>query len=165
MGNVDGRPTEGALDKALAVLGAFTPERGPIGVSDVARIAGVSKSTAFRILSTFVEWRYLEREGSAYAIGPRLSIQDSPTELAQDMKAVVREQLAQGKSEEEVTAYFVEKYGEWILLQPKAEGFNLTVYLLPVFSLVLGGGVVAMGIRRWTRNAPPASDEPLEPEY
>src|SRR5690554_2720698 len=50
-----------------------------------------------------------------------LSIQDSPTELAQDMKAVVREQLAQGKSEEEVTAYFVEKYGEWILLQPKAE--------------------------------------------
>jgi len=94
-----------------------------------------------------------------------LSIQDSPTELAQDMKAVVREQLAQGKSEEEVTAYFVEKYGEWILLQPKAEGFNLTVYLLPVFSLVLGGGVVAMGIRRWTRNAPPASDEPLEPEY
>ena len=77
MGNGDGRPTEGALDKALAVLGAFTPERGPIGVSDVARIAGVSKSTAFRILSTFVEWRYLEREGSAYAIGPRLSIQDS----------------------------------------------------------------------------------------
>lgn len=77
MGNGDGRSPEGALDKALAVLGAFTPERGPIGVSDVARIAGVSKSTAFRILSTFVEWRYLEREGSAYAIGPRLSIQDS----------------------------------------------------------------------------------------
>ncbi len=59
------------------------------------------------------------------------SIQESPAELAKEMRQVVREQLAAGRSSEEVKAYFVSKYGEWILLEPKAHGANLTVYLLP----------------------------------
>jgi cytochrome c-type biogenesis protein CcmH len=81
-----------------------------------------------------------------------LSIEDSPSELAQEMKAVVREQLAAGKSPEEVKLYFVEKYGEWILLQPKAEGFNLVVYLLPVVFVLGGIAFVVFAVRRWTRS-------------
>src|SRR5262245_24132579 len=61
-----------------------------------------------------------------------LSLQDSPSGLAQEMRAVVKDQLRSGKSDEQVKAYFVSKYGEWILLQPPAHGFNLAVYLLPV---------------------------------
>lgn len=80
-----------------------------------------------------------------------LSIEDSPTELALEMRAVIRDQLAEGRTPEEIEEYFVSKYGEWILLQPKPEGFNLAVYALPVMALVLGGGVVAMSVRRWTR--------------
>ncbi len=68
-----------------------------------------------------------------------LSIADSPSELAQEMKGLVREQLASGKSPEQVRAYFIDKYGEWVLLAPKPEGFNLLVYLLPA-ALVMGGG-------------------------
>lgn len=49
-----------------------------------------------------------------------VSIQDSPAELAQQMRDLVREQLRTGKSPDEVKAYFVSKYGEWILLQPRA---------------------------------------------
>ena len=69
------------------------------------------------------------------------SIQDSPSELAQEMKGVVRDQLASGKSPEEVKAYFVTKYGEWILLEPKASGFNLVAYLLPVVMVVVGSAL------------------------
>src|SRR5687767_959816 len=47
-----------------------------------------------------------------------LSIADSPSELSQQMKDVVRGQLESGKSPDEVKAYFVSKYGEWILLTP-----------------------------------------------
>lgn len=81
------------------------------------------------------------------------SIQDSPSELALEMKGVVREQLQSGKTPEEVKRYFVDKYGEWILLEPKAEGFNLLVYLLPVLGIALGVLVIWRAVRKWT--APP----------
>ena len=80
-----------------------------------------------------------------------LSIQDSPSELSQQMRAVVKDQLREGKSPEEVKAYFISKYGEWILLEPKAKGFNVLVYALPIL-LVLGGlAVIAAAVRKWTR--------------
>ena len=79
------------------------------------------------------------------------AIQDSPAELATQMKQLVREQLASGRSEQEVLDYFTAKYGQWILLEPKAEGFNLLVYLLPIAFLVVGGVGVVMAVRKWSR--------------
>lgn len=80
-----------------------------------------------------------------------LSILDSPSGMAQEMENLVREQLRAGKTTDEVLAYFVDRYGEWILLEPKAEGFNWTVWLLPIF-LLLGGAVfVWVTARRWVR--------------
>lgn len=63
-----------------------------------------------------------------------LSIQDSPSELSQQMRAVVKDQLRAGKTPDEVKAYFISKYGEWILLEPKARGFNVLVYAMPICS-------------------------------
>lgn len=80
-----------------------------------------------------------------------LSIEDSPTELAVEMKNIIREQLAAGRFPEEVRQYFVERYGEWVLLQPRASGFNLVVYVLPWVALLAGGAVIVVGVRRWTR--------------
>ena len=71
------------------------------------------------------------------------------------MKALVREQLASGKTEKDVFDYFVQKYGQWILLEPKAEGINLLVYWLPVLFLVIGGGGIVIAVKRWTRPMPP----------
>ena len=79
-----------------------------------------------------------------------LSIGDSPSELAQEMRDVIRDQLKSGKTADEVRQYFVAKYGEWILLSPKAEGFNLLVYLLPIVALLAGVGLVWRAVRRWT---------------
>ena len=88
---------------------------------------------------------------------PGLSIQDSPSELALDMRDVIREQLRSGKSPEEVRQYFLDKYGEWILLEPKAEGFNLLVYLLPVAALLAGIAIVWRTVRRFTTPSLPES--------
>lgn len=85
------------------------------------------------------------------------SIEASPSELAQELKNVVKEQLAAGYTDEQVKGYFVGKYGEWILQQPQAEGFNLAVYVLPPLALVAGAAFVFFMARRWTRPAPPAS--------
>jgi cytochrome c-type biogenesis protein CcmH len=81
------------------------------------------------------------------------SLNDSPSELAQQMKAVIREQLEAGKTPEEVKAYFVGKYGEWILLRPEPKGFNLVVYLAPLVALVGGALIIVAAVRKWTAPA------------
>jgi cytochrome c-type biogenesis protein CcmH len=78
------------------------------------------------------------------------SIQDSPSELAKQMRAVVRDQLRAGNTPDQVKAYFVSRYGEWILLEPTMTGLNILLYVLPVV-LVLGGlALIAVLVRRWT---------------
>lgn len=86
-----------------------------------------------------------------------LSIFDSPSPLAQDMKNLIRSQVAAGATDEEVRQYFISKYGEWVLLEPKAEGFNLLVYGLPFLALLAGAGLILVAVRRWTA---PVEEEP-----
>lgn len=90
------------------------------------------------------------------------SIQDSPSELAQQMRDLIRDQLREGKTPDDVRAYFVAKYGEWILLSPRAEGLNLVVYLVPLAAILVGGAVVWRTVRRWTATASNTSD-PTQP--
>jgi cytochrome c-type biogenesis protein CcmH len=85
-----------------------------------------------------------------------LSVADSPSEMANQMRAVIRERLAAGERTDQVIHYFVDKYGEWILLSPPRRGFTLLVWVLPAIAVVIGLGVVALLIRSWTkRPAPP----------
>jgi cytochrome c-type biogenesis protein CcmH len=85
-----------------------------------------------------------------------LSVADSPSEMANQMRGVVRERLAAGEKPEQVIRYFVDKYGEWILLSPPRRGFTLLVWILPPVAVVIGLGVVALLIRSWTtRRTPP----------
>lgn len=80
-----------------------------------------------------------------------LSLEDSPSGMAQEMRNLIREQLEAGKTSEEITAYFVDRYGEWILLKPKATGFNWTVWLLPIALLAGGFLFVIVTARRWVQ--------------
>lgn len=77
------------------------------------------------------------------------SIEESPAFEATEMKSVVRTMLAEGKSDEEIIAYFQSRYGDWVMLAPPKRGFNLLVYVLPLL-LVVGGAVfVYRTARRW----------------
>jgi cytochrome c-type biogenesis protein CcmH len=120
--------------------------------ADTARPARARSDSALEAMTTVLasELRCPVCQGN--------SIQDSPSELAQQMRDLIRDQLRAGKTPDEVRAYFVEKYGEWILLAPKAQGLNLIVYLVPVVAILLGGLVVWRTVRRWT-HAPAGSDQ------
>ena len=83
-----------------------------------------------------------------------LSVADSPSEMAAQMRAIVRERLERGDSPAEVRQYFVERYGEWVLLSPRPRGFNLLVWLFPVVAVLAGLAVVVVQVRRWTRRRP-----------
>src|SRR5437879_12681037 len=67
-----------------------------------------------------------------------LSVADSPSEMAQQMRAIVREQLQAGKSPDQIKDFFLSKYGGVVLLKPKTSGFSALVWLLPHLVLIVG---------------------------
>lgn len=93
-----------------------------------------------------------------------LSVADSPTELAVQMRSLIAEKLAAGESPEAIKAYFASKYGDWILLKPKREGFTWLVWLLPVAGLLAGGVLIVFFTRRSMKSAgeTPVEESPEE---
>ena len=77
------------------------------------------------------------------------SIVESNAELSREMHSVVRDKLAAGETPAEIEAYFVSRYGDWILLQPQARGINLLVYGLPLVVLILGFFLARNRLRKW----------------
>ncbi|MGE6763328.1 cytochrome c-type biogenesis protein [Corallococcus interemptor] len=81
------------------------------------------------------------------AVCQGLSVADSPSSMARAQLDKVRELVSDGKTDTEIVDYFVARYGEWVLLEPRAEGFNWFVWLGPV-ALVLGGLFVILKQRQ-----------------
>jgi cytochrome c-type biogenesis protein CcmH len=81
------------------------------------------------------------------------SVGDSSSPVAVEMRNIIQEQLEQGKSEREILAFFQERYGDWILLNPPKRGVHLLVWLLPFVVAIVGISFLVMYLRRWTKQA------------
>jgi len=77
-----------------------------------------------------------------------LSVSDSPSAMARNMKAEVREKLAAGYDQEQILAHFERSYGEFVRLEPRMRGVNLLVWLGPLAALLGGAGIVLVSLRR-----------------
>ena len=102
-------------------------------------------------------------EGLRCVVCQNLSVADSPSDLAKEMRNLVREQIQQGKSPEEIRAYFVSRYGEYVLLAPPKRGFNLLLWGLPFLAIAAGACGVYLVARRWTAQREP--EAAVDPEY
>ena len=78
---------------------------------------------------------------------PGESIDQSQNELAVQMRAIVDEQLAQGRTEEQIKAFFVERYGPSVLLDPSRSGVGLILWLLPPVALLIAVSALAFVLR------------------
>ncbi len=82
---------------------------------------------------------------------------------AQRERAFIREQIAEGKSKEEIKAALVAEYGEEVLAVPDNEGFDLAAWIVPVAGFLLAAAAIAFGLRRWRRSTttepPPPANE------
>ena len=67
------------------------------------------------------------------------------------MIALIEQNLAQGRTEEQIIQSFVAQYGEQVLASPPKRGFNLTAWVLPFVAILGGGGVVYIALRNWVR--------------
>lgn len=101
------------------------------------------------------------REDRVEALGQQLrcptcqseSVADSPSKTARSMEATIAELVDEGASDEEILAYFVDRYGEWILLDPPLQLRNLALWALPLLAAV--SGAILLGRLGRSRQPPP----------
>ena len=79
------------------------------------------------------------------------SIDDSNAELAKDLRVLVRERLTAGDSDDEVRAYLVSRYGEFVLLKPPFGLNTVLLWGMPVALLLVGGIVILLQALRKRR--------------
>ena len=87
-------------------------------------------------------------------------------DICQDMRAVIQQKIAAGESDAAIERYFVDRYGQRVLLAPPRNGANLVAWLMPLAGLLAGGMFVYLFLRyaRHGSRAPatdPASDPTL----
>lgn len=81
------------------------------------------------------------------------SIDDSNAELARDLRIIVRERLVAGDTNEQVIQYIVDRYGDYVLLEPPVKPTTYLLWFAPFGLLALGGGGLLIAMRR--RHAAP----------
>jgi cytochrome c-type biogenesis protein CcmH len=79
------------------------------------------------------------------------SVADSQSDLARQMDGVIAAQLVAGRSPDQIHAWFAERYGDQVLLDPPAHGLGLLAQAVPIASVVLGLTAVLVQLRRWRR--------------
>lgn len=122
-----------------------------LGVLGIVAALGVSALPALAAESE-VDRRTREiAEGLRCTICSNLSVADSPSQLARDMRTIIRQRVERGESREQIEQYFVRLYpNEGILLDPPKRGASLFVWGGPVLALLGGGAVLTLALVRWT---------------
>ncbi len=114
-----------------------------------------------------------EPEGWAYDLSgelmspfcPGRTLSECPSPQANSLRMWLIVQEAAGRSRAEVEAELYERYGDAILAAPRAEGFGIAAYLIPVVAFMAGGALLALFLRRQTRApAPVAAAGPVDAE-
>ena len=131
-----------------------------IKVPDAALFVGQPQGTPIR--GPQLERRTMEISAELRCpVCQGLAIGDSPSIMAANMKAQVRELLERGYTEQQILSYFEKSYGGFVLLKPKFQGVNALVWILPV--LVLAGGFVLVVAKAKKLEKAPVSAAAEEP--
>ncbi len=86
------------------------------------------------------------------AVCQNQSVAESNAELAQDMRRLIGEQLAAGRSEAQIVDYFRARYGDFVLMRPPRQGSGAPLWWAPLVILALAGGGAFVYLRRRLRD-------------
>jgi len=98
---------------------------------------------------------------------PGRTLNDCPSEQAEELRRWIAAQEASGRSRAEVEEQLYRVYGDAVLSRPKARGWGLTAYVIPVVGFLAAGGLLLLFLRRQGGGAPgsgPAPPTPVDPE-
>lgn len=91
------------------------------------------------------------------------SIDESNADLARDLRVLLRERLVAGDSDEQAVAFIVDRFGEYVLLNPTVQGANWLLWAAGPLMLLVAGGVGVVYLRGRSR-ASPAQEATLSPD-
>jgi len=74
-----------------------------------------------------------------------------PTEACRQWRELIRQQISEGMTEQEIKDYFVANYGARVLSEPPRTGLNWLVYILPPVFILAGAFFLFRSFREWTR--------------
>lgn len=83
-----------------------------------------------------------------------LSVKDSPSESARQMREIVAQRVSEGRTDEEIRDEFRASYGDWVVLSPPVASWTGLVWLVPLAALVAGIAVA------WRRLGAPVAEPP-----
>jgi cytochrome c-type biogenesis protein CcmH len=92
------------------------------------------------------------------------------TQACAQWRALIREKLEEGWSEDQIKEYFVDQYGARVLAEPPVEGLNWLVYVVPPIAFLAGAIILYRGIQSWRQIEPeadmaqPTQEKTTEPE-
>lgn len=89
------------------------------------------------------------------------SVSESNSDLAEDMKKIIKAKLEAGESKQQILDYFVARYGESILGAPSPRGLSLFLWILPGILLVAGAAMIFIFIRKGDSERTDAADQPV----
>jgi cytochrome c-type biogenesis protein CcmH len=93
------------------------------------------------------------------------TIGDSTAPLAGDLRREVRRLVEEGRSEAEIKSFLLERYGDFVLYQPRLMGSTALLWLAPLLLLLIGGATLARVVgRRRTLPADVDADESVTPD-
>ena len=90
---------------------------------------------------------------------PGESIDQSQNPLSAQMRAIVAEKLAEGWSDDQIRDFFVERYGQSVLLEPPREGFGLTAWIVPPAAFALALAALLIALRRMSSSRAAGGDD------
>jgi cytochrome c-type biogenesis protein CcmH len=77
------------------------------------------------------------------------SVADSPAAISQQMRGVIRQQVQEGKSDQQIIQYFEERYGSQIVWSPQWQGFTILIWLTPIGLMIFGALIIFYVLRSW----------------
>ncbi len=96
------------------------------------------------------------------------TLDQSTAPIAQEMKAHIRQRIAQGWTEKQIIDEMVGQFGPGVLSTPAKHGFDLLAWVLPLGGAAAGIVALALGAAYWSRRGPPSEppeeDSGLDPE-
>jgi cytochrome c-type biogenesis protein CcmH len=107
----------------------------------------------------------LEQQFMCVECGTALSVSQSP--VADRERALIRRDLAAGKSVDQIKADMVATYGKDVLAQPSGSGFDAAAWIVPIVLVLLGAAAGFAAARRWRRAPAPETPDapPLDPAW
>lgn len=125
--------TTAAIAAAVALFAT------PLGAQDYAEVSLPDPQREEQALALMDSIRCVVCQGQP--------ISGSNATIAGDMRRIIRERIAAGESPEQVRAWLVEKYGDWVSFQPSVKQDTLPLWLVPLLALVGGGWLVSRRLK------------------